>query len=52
MESHDIDFARLWQQIVAIVNLTLLSIAHTVPDSPCCFELFGFGTCATGLNAL
>ncbi len=32
----------LWIKIESIIILTLISLAGTVPDLNCCFELFGF----------
>ncbi|KAM4770967.1 putative tubulin polyglutamylase TTLL2 [Rhinophrynus dorsalis] len=42
LHSLEVDGALLWQRIYNIVTLTLLAISSSVPQSPNCFELFGF----------
>jgi tubulin polyglutamylase TTLL2 len=37
-----LDFERLWRQIELIIILTLINLAGLVPNTNCCFELFGF----------
>ena len=39
---HALGSSLLWARIRAIVTLTLLSVAATIPDSGGCFELFGY----------
>ncbi|XP_042359887.1 probable tubulin polyglutamylase TTLL2 [Plectropomus leopardus] len=42
LHSQDIHELLLWQKIINIVTLTLLTIAPSVPPCPNCVELFGF----------
>ena len=40
--THTLNSKLLWDRIKAIVNLTLLSIAGSIPDNGGCFELLGY----------
>ncbi|KAM3932430.1 putative tubulin polyglutamylase TTLL2 [Leptodactylus fuscus] len=42
LHSLEVDDVLLWQRIYNIVTMTILSIAPSIPQSPNCFELFGF----------
>ncbi|KAL3927573.1 MAG: hypothetical protein SGPRY_002762 [Prymnesium sp.] len=39
---HPLSSSLLWSRIHAIINLTLLSIAPSIPDNGGCFELLGY----------